>query len=705
MRPLFPRLAATFFLLYVFNLLAPDANAAPPADAVRTALVDMHAWVGEGDKGNAWRRYLKSDQLLGQLDKGDAAEKEVVADVLQRYTSDVPGIQSKRFVAVRAALQSWLEELSLPGAGELAEAARAAKSEFKPLSSEHVAQTKAAAAKAIAALDLFLSSGDERKQQAWKKYLQWQSMHDQLNSSGEPDLRELQLLAGLYHANHSGLELAQFVAVRDSLREYVNAAYFASDAKLPEAYATNLEDLATRLEAFAQNPTSDNALLIGRTIGWLESAGQADTLVRAVRRQYWRPNLFARVSERLIAAGIEDEIDDTSPVSDVILGTTMYGTARTQGQTSVHLIPSAGKAAIEIRLTGTAWSNNVGYQGPVTIYTNGATQIDARKRVNVDDQGLHPLPAVASCATSSSINGIGAPLRIIERIAWNKAGQSKGQAERIASSHAEVRVARRVDQQAGEMLGEANKSFLEKFRNPLLRRNSFPQLLRFGTTGEHLYMRLMQAGPFHLAAPTDPPEIQGDHDLAVRVHESLVGNFSQAVIGGETLTDERLAELMEEYTGSVPEELQIGPDKDPWSITFASEHPISAGFTGQTCTVTIRGRRFTRGDQGINNSMEISATYTIEKTPAGAKLTRQGEVAAEYTTPGRQSVQQIAFKTFLRKKFDALFKQEVATEGLKLPGRWERAGKLRLDHLDADKGWLALGWLQPSDTVRTAKSK
>jgi hypothetical protein len=296
-------------------------------------------------------------------------------------------------------------------------------------------------------------------------------------------------------------------------------------------------------------------------------------------------------------------------------------------------------------------------------------------------------------------------LRLVRRIAWNRAGQSEGQAEWIAARLAENRVERRVDSQAAGTIADAHESFLSRFRNPLLRRNAFPARLDFSTTRERLSVTVLHANDYQLGSATEPPELNAPFDLAVRVHQSIVGNYSESIIGGETLTDERLAELVKEATGDVPEELKIGPEKDPWSITFASQQPVSAVFADQELvTVTIRGRQFTRGAQAINESMEISATYKLEQTGTGSKLTRQGDVYVDYTRRGRQSIQQIAFKTFLRRKFDALFKPEVVSTGLALPGRWERAGKLRLQQLDSAQGWLALAWQLPARNERIAQA-
>ena len=87
---------------------------------------------------------------------------------------------------------------------------------------------------------------------------------------------------------------------------------------------------------------------------------------------------------------------------------------------------------------------------------------------------------------------------------------------------------------------------------------------------------------------------------------------------------------------------------NPWSITFAQSQPVAVAFDDDQIAVTISGRRFTRGDQMLNDAMGITVTYKIEKTPTGSVLTRQGDVQVEYLRLESLGVPQVTFKTFLR---------------------------------------------------------
>ena len=93
--------------------------------------------------------------------------------------------------------------------------------------------------------------------------------------------------------------------------------------------------------------------------------------------------LHARLSSRLVAAGIERPLDEVTPVRDFILGTDIIGTGRTTGKLTIQLVPSADKAVLETVLVGKVDSRNVGYNGPATIHSQGHDG-DFRSQANRD---------------------------------------------------------------------------------------------------------------------------------------------------------------------------------------------------------------------------------------------------------------------------------------------------------------------------------
>ena len=181
------------------------------------------------------------------------------------------------------------------------------------------------------------------------------------------------------------------------------------------------------------------------------------------------------------------------------------------GQLADH--PEA--ANLRLVLSGIVHSNNVGYNRGVTIHSRGVTQVEATKDVVLTATGFDAAGANAQCATSSTIDGISARSRMIERIAWKRAMRSKGAAEQIASHHAEQRVAAQMDDRADKLLAQARDQYHEHFRNPLLRRGEFPQEmdLRHALRSPHTHhapgQRLPIGGPHATPSGRDPPGLGG----------------------------------------------------------------------------------------------------------------------------------------------------------------------------------------------------
>jgi len=694
--------AATAIFSGLFLLPFSSTTAQTGESRVKAAVEELDNWVGEGEQGVAWRRFLKSDQLLEQLGKGTQADRKKIRGILEKYSGDEKGLELQRFVAVRKALEAWLSELPLMRLEDLPQAAREAQSEFKPIMEEEVKLAEKDLTNKIDGLDHFLALGSERNANKWKDYLRWAEMEEQLQGEDGPDWKVLQSVALKYYENVEGLEHPKFMAVRVALRKYADAVLFSSNPKAQQYYEQYLNELPGLLESHAKGPNTEDAVVIGKRLGWLERFGQAEDLVAAVRQHYSHPNLFVQISEEMMQTGFNTDIDERLTVREVIMGTSIRGDAHMKGRVTLELVPDLEKAAVDIVLSGTTTSSNVGHNGPVTIYSTSSTTVDAKKRMLVDATGISTERARADCRVRSRVTNIGGSA-IAQSVAWKRVGQQKGQAEAIASQRADRRAENKMDQEVSELLKRANELFTDGFRNPLIRRDGFPQILQFTTTEDDLHVTALESGPDQLAAPDGPPTLTTNLDVGIRLHESLVANMSQAALGGVTLTDERLVELVERLTGAVPDELAITEEDDPWSITFVSERPLEARFDEQSFTIFIRGKRFTRGETEVKKSIQISSTYKVAKTPEGAKLTRQGDVTVEFSGSKRLSASQVAMKTFVKKRFEALFKQEIVSDGIELPGRWQQAGKMTLQQLHCDDGWLALGWHQPPRGTRTAK--
>jgi hypothetical protein len=668
------------------------------AAAVHKAVSNVESWLGSGPNAEAWANFLNLKALVAELDKGDKADRATVVAVDEKLKSGAAGLERAQFVKLRAAVGQWADELGVLQAPSLSAAALGAETGFRPITDADVATSKAALQSAAAKLDRYLAGSNGA---AWKTYLQWPDLVTQLKAES-PDVEALSAVHQKFVADQVGLELPVFANVADTLAGYINDLKGHND-ELRGQFVEQLKALADALGQYAQDPSSDRAIDVGSRLGWLDDMRQAAALVRVVRNRYSQSNLHVAASARLVGAGIEQHLDETAPVRDVIMGTDIYGNGHTIGDVTVELVPSDDRAIFDTMLAGTVQSRTTGYNGPATIYTNGTTAIAGRKRIVFTEGGFASYPATAAANTATRITGIGGG-GMVQRVAWKRVGEQKPQAERIAGTHAADRVRVRMDKQVGEQLSKAHADYLQKVRNPLLRQREFPAL-SFRTTKELLLVTALAANRNQIAAPTPPPAVTVENDLGVQVHESMVNNLAAALLSGRTLTEEEMQKQVIDLRGELPDSLKSDPDKDPWSITFARSQPVTVKFGDNQLEVTIRGQRYTSGDREFR-AMNVTAKYKFEIDGPGVKLSRQGDL--EIVPPGKPralSGREITLKTLLEKRFGKIFEPEVKYEGLILPGKWRAAGILDIKQLQTAGGWMVLAWIESGVPAPPEKEK
>lgn len=692
------RCALTVAAVAIACLFSANARAEDSAAVAKTALSELKTWLGKGATGEGWSSFLVLEPLSAELEKGDKADPAVIEVTLAKFQSGAPGLQLARFQKLRDALVALSDQLAVASITDLPDAAAKAQDKFQPVSDEQLAAAKVALDAASAKLDKYLQ-GDNGA--AWKKYLLWDKLQEQLKAD-KPDADVLQSIARQYIADRQGLEMPVYANVGTAVDNYAHLVA-ARREETKAAFVEQINGLIEELKQYAGTPSEELAFALGNRLGWLDNARQAGVLVRAIRQRYSQPNFHARISSRLVAAGIQQPVDETAPVRDNILGTSISGTGRTVGKLGVRLIPNPDKAELETVLTGTVSTRTVGYNGPATIHASGVTDIAGRKRIVFDENGLASYPATATAKTRTRINGVAAGRSgtgIVQRIATDRVYESKSQAEAIGAQHAAARVRQRVEKQAATQLGKAHWNYVNKMRNPLLRRREFPALLKLSTTDAELLMTALQANRHQLGAPTEAPKITVENDMAVQLHESMANNLAQALLGGVTLKEEDVQKQAIELLGELPEQLKSEEDRDPWSITFAKVRPVTVKFFDDGFQVTVRGQRYTSGEREFQ-AMNVTADYKIAIDGNGSKAVRQGDlhIVPPRFVAGqtRLSTKEVTLKTLLQRKFGKMFEPEIKSDGLVLPGKWREAGRLDLKQLQSSGGWLVAAWLESGE--------
>ena len=667
------------------------------APETKSPVEELTAWLATSAAMGQLCKDLPIEQLRAELAKAGQADWGTVAGILVACVECAGQQEGSELAGVCRSLENWMEELPPPDSASLAVACRLAKGAYRPNDETDLARAKSELVSAVERLDNRLKAAGPTGD-GWRAFLKWETMKEQLAGASAPDLAVLSSLYSEYDSGYEGLKLVWFDDVRLALRQYLYTANAIRSSKLADHYEIWLDELAKRVEAYGEAPSADDAEVVSQAIQWLHDAGQAGWLVSAVRRKSPYPNLFAQASEHFIRAAMSRDIDETGPVRDYILGTDIHATAHTVGELDIELGDAEDRALIHVLTRGTVESDSVGYNGPVQIYNTGTTGISARKTIVVDAEHIRALPATSKATTSTTIHDIQSNRgrQLVERFARKRASRQKSQAECIASRHAEERVNRRVDDESAELLGRAEEAYHSKLRIPLTERKLFPEDLRISSTAAYVSLASVHAGPFDLSAPSEPPALAGEPDVAIRVHESMVNNMATGALAGMLLDEERVLAAITEMFGSLPEALEPDEDSEPWGITFARRTPIGVSFSDGQFGITIRGRKYAKGRTEYPG-MNVSAAYKIEKTDAGFRAVRQGE--PEVLPPGfvpgsgkRLSAKQQGLRTMLQRRLARLFDEVLVPEPIKFSGERSNRGALVLTQWKALDGWLVMGW-------------
>jgi hypothetical protein len=558
---------------------------------------------------------------------------------------------------------------------------------------------------ALQPLDTLL--GRSKSGADWREYLDWPALQAQAASGAAADPAALRKLVDLLSATETGLDMPDFVRVRKAANRYAEAADAARGAGA-DRFAQRLQSLSTALRKAAETGSADDLTSVAPTLERLAMAEQAPGLIHSVRSSFNRPNMLFAVHENLFAEAVNRPVDQVTPINETVLGTRVRGTGHTTGTFRLDFVPAHDRAAFDLVLAARALSTTRGSQGPVTVCTQGTTDLMARRRIFLTEHSVSASPVEASADTSTAVTGIGVNKKfgkkLIRRIATKKIAETKPKAEAIAEGRARDRLRQQFTEQTEPALAQFREQFQSRVRGPLEARGLYPEMLHLNTTDSELVVTARKSLANQLAAVSLPPSLGSSNLLTARIHESAVNNVLEQKFSGRILRQADVDAMAKEMKGSMPESLGSDPDQPPWEVTFAKQQPISVSTADGRMKLMVRGDKFVSGDREFPG-MDIWATYAIGHAPQGIMLVREGDV--QIYPPGfvpgggeKLSPAETSLRRILQRRFDKLFKSEIEIPDLPLQGELAAAGPLPLNELVARRdGWIAAGWRKKDPVV------
>ena len=691
--------------LAVWCLAPRDVTAQQPVLADELARFDT--WLGSSEKGERWRRYLGLTEFQEELEKPDIEIQKLQA-FLERSSTTTTGSSHPRIRLLRQVVARQLVEQSHPGGNEASNDTRVAAWDYQPITEPQLKRSLQDLVTHLNQLDGLLTRMGMEKREKWHAYLGWPELMKLVKKSPPVEPRSLLQSFRPFYSGVPGLERLEFRRSRAAFETYLSQTVLANLEQPTQFYRQQMEELATAIDAYLGEPTDENAEDIGRRLKWLAELEQKSNMEDRIRNRLSHPNVFFTIDEQLVNQAYMREVNRPVRIRDRILGTRISGSGRTNGTLSYDIAQSSDAAVVDVMLTGVTSSSTIGRNGPARLRTIGSTQMNGLKRIIVTGEGVRAESTRANCRTRTRIQSIWSASRIgrgfVEKIARRRAREQRGQANQIASRRAERRLARQMDEEARTMLATANQRFEEGFLE-LERLGLKASQLQFTSTDQQASMRVAIDGSAQLAAPSAPPATDRRGDITMSMHSSAGRNVMGGILSGIVLTDERLVDILKQRDVEIPNELEIGPTKTPWSIKFAQQMPIRLTFRDGRVEVALRGDRVTRGAQALDLPVEVKAAYRLAATGEGVTASREGDVQVRFLGSRTQRISPFrltTFRTLMRRKFGALFKEEAEFAGARLPDVLRKLGPLQVASIRSDRNWMTITWQRKASELTTA---
>ena len=492
--------------------------------------------------------------------------------------------------------------------------------------------------------------------------------------------------------NILGLEYAPFQEMRQAIANYIDAERFGGN---PEGTIKALDDQLVKLLKIVDSKSEATELERAREIGqiadYLISSNQAPDLVTSFRSAYSQPNIRLMVGEGFVNRAIGRPVNQPNPVDECVLGTRVLGNSIINGNVFADLVPQNNGVGLQLTLNGTFASNNIGYNRGVKVYTTGSSPIYASKRITITPQGTITQPAVASTDLQTSINEIEHRLRIVRRIATRKAAEQQPEANAIGQGRLQSRLAQQfndqIEQQLAQGGGNLNGLSALNQERPELKRLGLPKpAWTLKSNNSHIVADVKEAASAQLAAPSILPATQSKTDIVAQVHQSLPMNLAESVLGGRTLHSWEMDDLVRQYTSNVPAELVKESQGEPWSLTFASQHPVEVEFQDGLVVVTLRIAKMANKDQTLDQPATVTAKYKPVLSSGYLTLERQGEVDLKFVRAS-SGIRAVALRSFFKGKFDKLFREKSQPQRITFPTQIPNVSQLAVSNVTFNKGW------------------
>jgi hypothetical protein len=237
--------------------------------------------------------------------------------------------------------------------------------------------------------------------------------------------------------------------------------------------------------------------------------------------------VYLRISRDFLQAYIERTVSRRKPVHDYILGVRIEGESETRGRTRLLLLPSSGRISGQLAFEGTVHAETRGYKSPVVLHQFSDSTFRSSKLVMLDELGLRTTRATTSAPTDLRTTGITSSLprlrgRIATRIAWGRVSGSHQAAECITADHTAAMISSDFDESVDQSVAKVQKLFTSKIARLDDENRPLRTEMRFRSSAECVELAMIRREATVDERKLRPPRVEGNPDVAVRVHRAMM---------------------------------------------------------------------------------------------------------------------------------------------------------------------------------------
>ena len=502
------------------------------------------------------------------------------------------------------------------------------------------------------------------------------------------------------------LDGPQFVSLRKSIDEFVNAAAVIDQPYSAEKLRAELINLVGSIEKFEESQTSNDAASVRKSFDAVRksSPDRGSRVAAVMSTHYFNFNLRVVASEKFLSKVVSESTTKNGPVKDFILGANVSGNQTTTATVGIDLKPSNDGIRLNLVLDGISRSNTVGVTSEANVFTNGYHVFKAWKPILFDGNTFTTGNADISVRANNQTTGVstkysGVPLLggFADSIARGEVEDRRGQSEAIASQRVSSRVLPEFNKEVDTKIVDLNKELEEKVNSKLRQKELYPSAASYRSSEEDLRVSTRLMADQELAGGDGPFVSVPASGFVVALHESLLNNsLDRLKIAGRTMSEEEVGkEIENSFSDLLGRKLNLtkkiedaaAAPKEPATFVFPEKDAMRFRISNGQLTLALRAGLKQKDEDIPTQEIIVPLSFRIEGTNF---VIESGEISVSPVEPPANAGLQIARATVVRNKVKNALPTRKFDRFASIDKNVQTPIQIGLSQVKASGGWLTL---------------